>query len=265
MRFQILFSLPQRDKFLPVDYQYYISSWIYKRIGEANQEFAQFLHNEGYGEGNRKFKFFNFSPLNLKPYEAHWERGVFELLGHEISLAVSFYLPEIAEPFVKGLFMNNEIFIGDRINSVQLKVKEIRILATPEFKETMSYRLISPCCITRPKREGEAHGQYLPPEDPEFIPRLTENLKTKFETAQRVPSYAGDSNGSEMDIDIQTLGRKPKSKLIKVKALTKEATDIRGWLFDCKITAPVEMHEFIWNVGLGEKGSMGFGMVELKK
>lgn len=264
MRFQIVFSLPQGNKFLPVDYQYYISSWIYKRIGEADHDFAEFLHSEGYGEGNRKFKFFNFSPINLKPYRAHWERGVFELLGHEIDVKVSFFLPEIAEPFVRGLFMNNEVFIGDRINGVTLKVKEMRVLPLPEFKETMTYRLISPCCVTRPPQEGEAYGQYLAPKDQEFIPRLTDNLKTKFEAARRVPSYAGELTHDAGNISIELLSSNPKSKLIKVKALTKAATDVRGWMFDCKVAAPMEVQEFIWNVGLGEKGSMGFGMVDKK-
>ncbi|ELR72971.1 CRISPR repeat RNA endoribonuclease Cas6 [Fulvivirga imtechensis AK7] len=264
MRFKIISSISDKNRFLPVNYQYHISSWIYRRIGEADQQLAEFLHSQGYGEGNRRFKFFNFGHINLKPYRPHWDRGVFELLGQEVGITVSFFLPEIAESFVRGLFMNNEVFIGDRINGVRLRVKEMQVLPLPEFKETMSYRLISSCCVTRPPQEGETYGQYLGPEDKEFIPRLVDNLKTKFEAARNVPSYAGDFSDNT-NIDIQILSKEPKSKLVKVKELTKAATDIRGWVFDCKITAPVEVHEFIWSVGLGEKGSMGFGMVELKK
>jgi CRISPR-associated endoribonuclease Cas6 len=258
MRFKITFT-NLRNRFLPANYNSYIHSWIYKRIGEADEAFAAFLHQKGYGAGHRRFKLFNFSPLDLRPYTFHKERGLFELHGSQISLMVSFYLPETAEPFIKGLFMNNEVFIGDRINGVDMTVREVQIMPEPEFSKKMSYRLVSPCCISRPARGDEKHAQYLAPGDPEYLPRLIENIKTKWKATGKVPAITGEPE--DIDIDVNILTKSPRSRLLTIKPLTERQTKVRGWLFDCEVAAPMEVQEFIYAVGLGEKGSMGFGMV----
>ncbi|MBL6447072.1 CRISPR-associated endoribonuclease Cas6 [Fulvivirga sp. 29W222] len=264
MRLNITFSCRRGNNFLPVNYQYAISSWIYKRIAEANQKLATSLHLQGYGEGNRKFKLFNFGPLDLRPYHFHRDRGVFELLGDQAKLSIGFYLPDMAEPFIKGVFLNNEVYIGDRINGVSLKVDQVEVADRPGFSETMTYRLLSPCCVTRPPGEEEAYAKYLWPDHAEFVPRLIRNLESRYEVASNIFSMAGvdDFDQEGGNIDFKVLGSKFKSKLIKIKALTRSETKVRGWLFDCELTAPVEVQEFVWDVGLGEKGSMGFGMVE---
>ncbi len=41
---------------LPMDYQYYLSAWIYKILEKADREFARFLHSDGYSLGYRRFK-----------------------------------------------------------------------------------------------------------------------------------------------------------------------------------------------------------------
>ena len=259
MRFRIILS-DISGAFLPINHNSYISSWIYKRIGEADKGFAEFLHSQGYGEGNKRFKFFNFGMLDFRPYQLHRDRGVFELLGNEIKLEVSFFLPEIAEPFIKGLFMNNEVFIGDRINGINATVREVHILPSPDFRETMYYRLISPCCVSRPPGEGEKHAQYLEPGDEGFVRRLIDNIKTKYDAAAHVLSAAGvHDEGLEVAIDIPR--QKVKTKLLTIKAMTEAETRVKGSLFECTVTASPEVQEFIYAVGLGEKGSLGFGML----
>ncbi len=55
MRFKITFNTNAGRKHLPFNYQYYISAWIYKVIGSADKDFADFLHNEGFRDGNKKY------------------------------------------------------------------------------------------------------------------------------------------------------------------------------------------------------------------
>ena len=50
---------------LPIHYNYLIQSLIYHSLDE---EFAEFLHDQGYEVEKRKFKLFNFSRL-LGQYE----------------------------------------------------------------------------------------------------------------------------------------------------------------------------------------------------
>jgi len=57
------------NSILPKDYEYLISSWIYKTLWQANTEFATWLHNEGYDFNDRKYKLFTFSQLMPERYE----------------------------------------------------------------------------------------------------------------------------------------------------------------------------------------------------
>lgn len=76
MRFKVTFNINAGRKHLPFNYQYYISAWIYKVIGSADKDFADFLHNEGFRDGNKKFKLFNFSPLNFRKPKVLKEEGL---------------------------------------------------------------------------------------------------------------------------------------------------------------------------------------------
>ena len=68
MRFKITFTRTGKQRMLPMDYQYYLSAWIYKVIGKADRAFAEFLHAEGYSDGHRRFKLFNYD-LNDKIWQ----------------------------------------------------------------------------------------------------------------------------------------------------------------------------------------------------
>lgn len=80
MRFRIQLTGKSKVKLLPVDYQYFNGVWIYKVIGNANNEFAYFLHTEGNSDGNKRFKLFNYSPLDFGKPKLWKERSLFEIL-----------------------------------------------------------------------------------------------------------------------------------------------------------------------------------------
>ncbi len=52
-----------RSSLIPFNYQYPLSSAIYKIIQRADAGFAAFLHDTGYGEGYKSFKLFTFSDV----------------------------------------------------------------------------------------------------------------------------------------------------------------------------------------------------------
>jgi CRISPR-associated endoribonuclease Cas6 len=54
MRIQITFNRTGKQRMLPMDYQYFISAWIYKVLKQADQDFASFLHEKGYGNSPHK-------------------------------------------------------------------------------------------------------------------------------------------------------------------------------------------------------------------
>ncbi|UII25135.1 CRISPR-associated endoribonuclease Cas6 [Fulvivirga maritima] len=248
--------------FLPVNYQYYISSWIYKSIAAGNSKYAEFLHDKGYGERNKFYKFFNFSALDIRPYYLHKEKGLFELLGNHASIEIGFLLPEAAEHFINGINKANDTLnISSSGYQLALKVSEIRVVPPPLMMGTMTYKLISPCCVTRPAHDGERYTQFLAPQDKAFKEKLMNNLKLRHKKAAEVLSLVGDSSSQEPDINIEIIKGNHRSKLISVKQIDGKNIKIRGWLFSCNVSASTEVQELIWSTGLGEKGSMGFGMV----
>ena len=263
MRFSIKLNRISKRNFLPFNYQYFISSWIYKRIAEADSAFAEFLHQNGYGQGNRKFKLFCFGPLQIKPFRIHKERGVLELLGEEACLELSFFLPQAAESFIKGLFMHQQVGLGDRISQVDFEVSRIESVGASLFNKIMRYKALAPVCISRPARGREKHTQYLHPHDQEYANYLINNTIQKWMATSGL--IAGNEAASELqdhEIHFKCLTREPKSQMITIKPFTAEQTKVKGYLYDFELTAHQEVHELVYAAGLGEKCSMGFGFLD---
>lgn len=255
MRFKITLNRAGRQRMLPMDYQYYLSAWIYKVIGKADPEFSNFLHTEGYTSGYKQFKLFNYSPLNFGKPTLWKEKNLFEIHTDQLFLSVSFHLAETAEKFIIGLFNNQQAYIGDQFNGLELVVAQVERLPEPKIVTSMNYRAVSPVVISL-KDENSKYARYLSPTDDGYIDRIRKNLWAKYDS---IPNIAALPE----DLDFQfKLKAEPKSKLITIKPYTPEQSKVRGFVFDFALTCPVEIHQFILATGIGEKNSMGFGWVE---
>ena len=241
---------------LPMDYQYYLSAWIYKVIGKADPEFSTFLHSEGYTVGNKRFKLFTYSPLNFGRPTLWKEKSLFEIHTDQLNLFVSFHLAQAAEKFIIGLFNNQEVYVGDQFNGLDLVVKQVERLPEPTLMNTMSYRAVSPVVISL-RSENSKYAQYLSPVDTNYIDLLRQNLCNKYDSIPNV-----DPLSKDLSFEFK-LNSEPKSKLVTVKPYTPEQSKVRGFVFDFTLNCPLEMHRLILSSGIGEKNSMGFGWVEV--
>jgi CRISPR-associated endoribonuclease Cas6 len=240
---------------LPMDYQYYLSAWIYKVIGNADPGFSGFLHAEGYTSGNKRFKLFNYSPLDFGRPKLWKEKSLFEIFSDTVTLSVSFHLSEAAEKFVIGLFNNQQVYVGDQFNGLDLIVSQVERLQEPEPKLTMNYKALSPVVISL-KDENKKYANYLSPNDANYIEQLKQNLRSKYNSVPDAKHLPDDLNF------IFVLNSEPKSKLVTIKPYTAEQSKVRGFIFGFSLTCPVEIHRLILACGAGEKNSMGFGWVE---
>jgi len=81
MRFQIKFRLEGKRQVLPLNYQYPLSSWIYKVLQKGDAGLSDFLHREGYRlENGKTFKLFRnctfpTEPIKLFPKPTGWNYG----------------------------------------------------------------------------------------------------------------------------------------------------------------------------------------------
>ena len=254
MRFKITLNRTGRQRMLPMDYQYYLSAWIYNVIGKADPEFSDFLHNEGYSSGNKKFKLFCYSPLNFGRPTLWKEKALFEIHTNQLFLSVSFNLAEAAEKFIIGLFNNQQVYVGDQFNGLDLLVSQVERLPEPQLKSTMNYRAISPVVISL-KDENNKYAQYLAPTVANYTDLLRQNLWNKYHSTPNVAFLPEDLN-----FQFKLKGE-PKSKLVTVKPYTPEQSKVRGFVFDFTISCPAEIHQLILAAGIGEKNSMGFGWI----
>ncbi len=255
MRIKLTLNRTTRQKMLPMDYQYYISAWIYKVLYKADKGFATFLHEKGYGSSDTKlYKRFCFSRLNFGKPKLWKEQKVFEILANNIELQLSFDVPEIASNFVKGLFMEQEFFLGNKFNGIDFKVVRVETMPEPEFSETMQYKLQTPWVVSL-RVEGCKQAKYLYPTDEGFIEYSLKHISEKYK------------NNHDSSLLNEPLCFKPskdfKRSGFKVKAGQKDATRVVGNLFSFELSAPVEIHKMIWNAGVSEKSSSGFGWVEI--
>ncbi len=255
MRFKITFNRTGKQRMLPMDYQYYLSAWIYKVIGQADSEFSAFLHSQGYLNGHKSFKLFGYSPLSFGKPVLWKEKSLFEIQENQLSVNISFYMAEAAEKFIIGLFNNQQLYIGDRFNGLDLTVSSVERLPAFDTGETVAYRAISPVVVSI-LPEGKKYPEYLNPENESYEALLRQNLANKY-------------NSITGNIPIETISpfrfklqSSPRSKLITIKPYTPEQSKVRGFLFDFTLSCPVEIHQLILATGIGEKNSMGFGWVE---
>ena len=255
MRFKITFNRTGKQRMLPMDYQYYLSAWIYKVIGKADPDFSGFLHAEGYTSGYKQFKLFNYSPLNFGRPTLWKEKTLFEIHTDQLYLFVSFHLAEAAEKFIIGLFNNQQVYVGDQFNGLDLEVSQVERLPEPELKSTMNYRAVSPVVISL-KEEDSKYARYLSPADVNYIDLIRKNLWTKYNSVPNITVQPEDIN-----FHFKLKGES-KSKLVTIKPYTPEQSKLRGFVFDFSLTCPVEIHQLILAAGIGEKNSMGFGWVE---
>src|SRR5438552_18978688 len=101
MRFQLrLFAIDVgSSNELTLNYQYPLSSAIYKIIQRADDRFSAFLHDVGYGNKHQRFKLFTFSDIST-PFKIAGDR--MRLLTSSAELTICFHVPVAAENFIKG-------------------------------------------------------------------------------------------------------------------------------------------------------------------
>ena len=258
MRFRLTFRRQGNKRILPINYQYELSSWIYRVLGQADQQFATWLHDQGYQFEGKQFRLFGFSNLDLRPFDRQGDR--IRMKGDCAKLELGFGLPESGQHFIQGLFAEQSFRLGDQQSQVDFAVETLDLLAPPLFTSQTRWRTLSPVCVSRNREDGSVH--YLHPEEEDYPARLYHNLMRKMQSytlaqgglALPIPPY----EPSLMRFELLS---QPRSSLITLAAGTPRETRVRGYRYDFRLEADPSWLEFVWSVGLGEKNSMGFGFV----
>jgi len=258
MRFKLTLEvLPEKyGRDIPINYQYEMSAAIYRILSSANEEYSSWLHENGFvcedGDKVKRFKLFTYSRLFIKDYLIDKEKERIKINSDCVEWYVSF-LPETStKSFVNGIFKNQIIRIGDNLSSVEMRIKDVVIMDSLNYRKVINFRTISPICVSVNDREN---GQrYLSPNDINYTHYLLNNLKSRYKSL-----YGADYDKDEF-IDFKVIDN-PKSVLVTIKKCTPSETKIRGYLFSFELSLPEPLMQIAYESGLGEKGSLGFGMI----
>lgn len=259
MQFKLTLTTVTSNQTIPLNYQYELSAWIYKIIEKADAEYSDFLHNVGYSVGRKTFKFFSFSNLVIPNFDIQGDR--LQIRSEEITLFISFYVDKAAEHFIIGLFQDQKFSIGDIRSKASFHVKNIESLTEADIGNTVLLRPLSPIVIDEKQEKGQ--NIYLSPSDKNFGNYLLENLFEKYRATEQVipPGWQDFEMKFEL-LDAQKI----KSRLVTLKANTKQETKVRGYShFKFRLTAPKELIELGLLAGIGRMNGQGFGFCELVK
>ncbi len=260
MRLKLTLQKTGVSKHLPFNYQYPLSSAIYKIISFADKQYASFLHNNGYGE--KSFKFFTFSDLRT-PFRI---QDNYMILTDDIAeLVLCFHIPVAAENFVRGLFINQKMEIADKQHKVAFDVREVMIIPTEIQSNTekeihVTLEPLSPLVTGRKNDRG--YYDYRSPSDEDYADCIRYNLIEKYKTVFNGNSKDISELSDKVKIEVKHLAHPPQERRPVIKAGTPEETKLRGYTkFHLQIIAPAELIELALNAGLGLYNAQGMGCV----
>lgn len=258
MRFKLTLEVDKKafGNLLPLNYQYEQSAVIYRILARANDVYATWLHENGFsidGKGKR-FKLFSYSRLMIENYRILRDSERLVVLSTPIFWYITFLPEKSTEKFIQGLFANQQFEIGDKRSVVKFRVANVEVLPSPEFSEEMDFSTLSPVCIRNKRVDGGT--DYLSPDSPLYEKALLDGLMSRYQVFYK-KTYPG-----QPFLNLEMLSE-PKSALIKIKADTEEQTKVRGYMYKFKIHAPTDLIRLMYESGLGEECSQGFGCVEV--
>jgi len=265
MRFQLTLIPSTNRSILPVNYQYPLAAAIYSIIQQADEVYADFLHETGYGHTGtlKRFKLFTFSDLRV-PFQIRGDR--LYLSGSTVQLTVCFHISDAAENFIKGLFMNQQVEIADKKSKASFTVQQVEAvnyLAGITRNNGVVEALLQPMSpMVTGRKNAKGNYDYLSPEDEDFIPMLKRNIMEKYDSVNELSNEDYQVFRDRISIETIFFSHPPRSRLITIKAGTEAETRVRGFdKFRLRVKAPEDILELILNSGCGIYNAMGMGCV----
>lgn len=244
MRIRITLAFDEKMS-VPVHHQEWLHGLIYHSIRDEN--YRDFLHNQGFQQGKRQFRMFTFSKLQGE-YLWNEVASSLDYLPPRASFIFSAYDRRLVQELASTLLIKDDLRIGPhrvRVDSIE-QIHE-------HLSERMLIRFITPVTMYSTFMLGQKRKTYYySPYEEEFSPLIEANACKKYEALY---------------------GRKPeKGNLILSPAYKKamrpritkfKSTVIKGWLGEFVLEGDRELIELTHAVGLGGKNSNGHGLFKI--
>ncbi|TAL66717.1 MAG: CRISPR-associated endoribonuclease Cas6 [Bacteroidetes bacterium] len=256
MRINISLESAKDEYKLPINYLYPLSAVVYKIFATGSESIAKWLHEKGFSDkSGRNLKLFNFSNLVFGKYQINPD--FIRCMGSCSFIFSSPIETELIQTFINGIINLQSFQIGNKKYQSEFRISGIQLEKPPQFDDEQIFKTKSPISVsTIIEIKGEKKIYYYRPEDSGFTEAIQKNLIKKYEMI-----YQKTYNGT-IEVSIPK-GATPKSKLITIKEGSIEETKIKAFLTTISIKAEPDIMKTAYYCGLGERNSLGFGMLEL--
>lgn len=248
MRIKVILECEGRQV-IDINYNYYLSSLIYNKLRESSKEYSTFLHETGYENGKRNYKMFTFSMLKPDKYEIQGQNFILE---GKVVFYISSPMKEFLMYFVNSLTINPVV----KINNGIFNVINLEAIIEPVYTNNMKFRCLSPVAVSTAylteKSKLKKIDLYI--EDKKFAENLKSNVISKY----RILNNREPQN-TEFNVIFTDIEKYKRGKLINYKDNIK----IKGYLAPLEISGNPELIETAYECGLGDRNSLGLGMIEV--
>jgi CRISPR-associated endoribonuclease Cas6 len=243
MRLRLLLGKRGTPFRVPRHYNYPLQSLIYRYLDE---HLATQLHDEGFGNGAKRFKFFTFSRL-IGDFQQEGEQLVF-------TRGATLYIASPNMAFLESLLMHL-LTIGElTIKGANIPIHKVEALPMPEYQPEVILKALAPITVRATLQQPhEKYTYYYTPHEPDFSPRIIANLAEKVSIWHGRAIDPGDAYCLPYAVDEQR----------NFHMVSFKGTWVKGWSGLYRFRAPREYFELALDAGLGERNSGGFGCVEV--
>lgn len=225
---------------LPINYNHILQSIVYRALSVL-PEYADFVHDSGYANGNRNYKLFNFSQLMGK-YTIKGQNIIFyDIVSVEI---------RSPQPLLINILKESIGYYGITFGDVTYDDLYLEEYDYTVEESELFIEMKSPVTIySTDKVSGKTH--YYSPDEEAFSYMIDENFKRKYNAYFGVRPF--------LPIQIELLGADMPRKIVtKYKGLY-----VNAWFGRYKIRGERKYLDFLYQTGLGSKNSQGFGMFNI--
>lgn len=254
MRVRIVFNLKNRGEALPFHHQNLIYSHIEQMLDESPFDFSQFHE-------------FNFSGLKG---QTRVGKGGLHYMSAKVTLVLASLNQDFIDTIIRQIFSQPEFQLGELLMEPDAVYKEEK----PEFLETPNmehkYVCISPLVIAAPTANDLTPKKFVHPTEDYFSDLLYEStLKRMARSGRFTKEQLASYYQFQLVPDKQYLEKikQKEKKFARIYSYTNRGVtkEVRGYTMPFTLYAAPEVHEYIFETGLGELTYMGFGMIDAAK
>lgn len=243
MRLKLLLGKRNEPFTVPIHYNYFLQSLIYRHL---DAHLAQTLHDEGIGEGTKRFRYFTFSRL-IGEFKSQGEQLVF-------TRGAILYIASPNQAFLESLLVHLLSEGSIEIRSQPIPLYKVEVVPQPDYQPEVILKALSPITLRETLRQpGEKYTYYYSPQEPDFSERIISNLREKVRIWYGREIAPGDAYCLPYAVH-------PEKNFHIVNF---KGTWVKGWSGLYRFHAPPEYFQMALDAGLGERNSGGFGCVEV--